>query len=473
MEARAKAIIGLILLLSGCQKTVNQTDAIALKRSFAIARTIQTPIPTPIATTKTTQPRNLKIKVGLDSPSDLKVTVGMNVKARQVISDRPSTKQQLINQRQTLSFQIQQLQQQQRYQLAARENELEPLKLEVQTASIQIQHQIAAKENELEPLKLEVQTAWINLKRVRKNRRYTKTTYQQLPAIASSELTQGTQLEQAYLSAKSRLKQAESNLKAAKATDDNQKGTQLEPAYLSAKSRLKQAESNLKTAKATDDNQLRSLRFQIAAIDKQILQTGVTRSPYSGKVKKIKFIGQNNGELLAEITISTDTPGATENLSPSKPNKTTTNLSPSNLPQQPNETDTQVISVHDGDTIRTQKYRIRLACIDAPELKQPLGYQSRDNLLKLISQSGDRVRLQIVDTDRYGRKVALIYANGKLINSQQVTDGMAYAYKKYLSNCPQSEQVVQAETTAKQKQQGVWGANYQTPWEFRNDNRRN
>jgi micrococcal nuclease len=388
MEARAGKIILLLLLVTACQKERDtQADAIA-----------QTAVTPTIAITKPTnsRPRNLKIKVGLDSPGDLKVTTGTNVKAGQIISDRPSTKQQLINQRQTLSIQIQQLQQQQRYQIVARESELEPLKLEVQTA-------------------------WINLKQFRNNRRYTKTTYRQLPTVASSESTQGTQLEQAYLSAKSRLKQAKSNFKA---------------------------------AKAADDNQLRSLSSQIAVIDRQILQTGVTRSPYSGKVKKIKFLGQNNGELLAEIVISTETRKsqkaiATEHLSPS------------------NSSDTQVISVHDGDTIRTQKYRIRLACIDAPELKQPLGYKSRDNLLKLISQAGDRIQLQIVDTDRHGRKVALIYANGKLLNLQQVTDGMGYAYKKYLDSCPQAEAIKQAETIAQQQRRGVWAGNYQPPWEFR------
>jgi endonuclease YncB( thermonuclease family) len=81
--------------------------------------------------------------------------------------------------------------------------------------------------------------------------------------------------------------------------------------------------------------------------------------------------------------------------------------------------------------------------------------------------------LQIVETDRYGRKVALIYANGKLLNLQQVTDGMAYVYKRYLSSCPQSESVLQAETIAKQQQRGVWGGNNQPPWEFRHDKRRN
>jgi endonuclease YncB( thermonuclease family) len=400
MEARTRRIIALVLLLGGCQKQEAKTDAIAQTVTAPIAQ------PSVAISPKSSLPRNLKIKVGLDSPSDLKVTVGMPIKAGQVISDRASLKQPLIEQRQTLDFQLQQLQQQQQYQ-------------------------IALSSAQLEPLKLSVQNARLKLKRFKESRRYTNRAYQQFPTLASGELSQETELEQTYTSARTALRQAEANLKAAKLQGQNQQ---------------------------------RSLLRQIANLDRQILATGVTRSPYTGTVKRIKFTGQNNTELLAEITISTEaaklSPIATENSSPSNNRVTATDNS-------------EVISVHDGDTIRTREYRIRLACIDAPELAQPLGYKSRDNLRSLIAQNNNRVRLQIVETDRYGRKVALIYANGKLLNLQQVTDGMAYVYKRYLSSCPQSESVLQAETIAKQQQRGVWGGNNQPPWEFRHDKRRN
>ncbi|NJK28794.1 MAG: thermonuclease family protein [Acaryochloris sp. SU_5_25] len=132
----------------------------------------------------------------------------------------------------------------------------------------------------------------------------------------------------------------------------------------------------------------------------------------------------------------------------------------------------RVLSVHDGDTIRVRQgnriERIRFACIDAPELKQPLGKESRDFLKNLIAQGGDRVMLNIVDTDRYGRQVAEVFANGQLVQAQQVQQGMAYVYQKYLSNCPAAGSVQQAEAIAQQQRAGVWASNQQKPWEFRN-----
>lgn len=52
-----------------------------------------------------------------------------------------------------------------------------------------------------------------------------------------------------------------------------------------------------------------------------------------------------------------------------------------------------MIGVHDGDTIRirvrqgNRTERIRFACIDASELKQPLGRDSRDHLRQLIANT--------------------------------------------------------------------------------------
>lgn len=129
------------------------------------------------------------------------------------------------------------------------------------------------------------------------------------------------------------------------------------------------------------------------------------------------------------------------------------------------------MSVHDGDTIRVSQgqktERIRFACIDAPEIKQPLGIQSRDTLKGLIAQAGDRVSLKVVDTDRYGRKVAEVFTGGKLVQLEQVKAGMVYVYSKYLSNCPDAAVIQQAEAIAQQQRVGVWAGNYEKPWEFR------
>ena len=57
----------------------------------------------------------------------------------------------------------------------------------------------------------------------------------------------------------------------------------------------------------------------------------------------------------------------------------------------------QVVKVADGDTITVQddmgrKHRIRLAGIDAPEMNQPYGLHSKNNLMSLVD--GEMVTVQ-------------------------------------------------------------------------------
>ena len=94
------------------------------------------------------------------------------------------------------------------------------------------------------------------------------------------------------------------------------------------------------------------------------------------------------------------------------------------------------MSVHDGDTTRvlidSEEERIRLCGIDAPELKQQLGEASRDHLRSLVNKVNQQVVLAIVDTDRYGRKVAEVSSiNSRILNVEQIKSGNAYLYRQY------------------------------------------
>ena len=52
----------------------------------------------------------------------------------------------------------------------------------------------------------------------------------------------------------------------------------------------------------------------------------------------------------------------------------------------------KIIRCHDGDTCTTDKgEKIRLACIDAPELKQPFGKASRDHLKEIIKDRAAKI----------------------------------------------------------------------------------
>jgi endonuclease YncB( thermonuclease family) len=134
-------------------------------------------------------------------------------------------------------------------------------------------------------------------------------------------------------------------------------------------------------------------------------------------------------------------------------------------------------SVHDGDTLRVRSskgevLKVRFACVDAPELKQPMGEESRNHLRSLINEAGGKVKLQVIETDRYGRSVAELWTKKGLLQSQMTASGMAFAYDQYSKNCPNWDAVKNAEKTAIEYRLGVWRSpNFERPWHYRKQNR--
>jgi len=133
-------------------------------------------------------------------------------------------------------------------------------------------------------------------------------------------------------------------------------------------------------------------------------------------------------------------------------------------------------SVHDGDTLRVRSpkgevLKVRFACIDAPELKQPLGQESRNYLRSMINEAGGKVKIQIVDVDRYGRSVAELWTKSGLLQSRMAGAGMAFAYDQYSKNCPHWDAVKSSEKAASELKVGVWRSpNFERPWNYRKSN---
>ncbi|MBD2359239.1 thermonuclease family protein [Tolypothrix sp. FACHB-123] len=133
-----------------------------------------------------------------------------------------------------------------------------------------------------------------------------------------------------------------------------------------------------------------------------------------------------------------------------------------------------VVSVGDGDTLRAQNQQgqavtIRLACIDAPELKQqPWGQQSAARLKQLLPV-GQSIKVRQVDRDKYKRVVAEVYVGDRSINLNMVQEGQAVVYRQYLKGCASTkDQFIKAEATAKQQKLGFWNQPKPLmPWDFR------
>lgn len=130
----------------------------------------------------------------------------------------------------------------------------------------------------------------------------------------------------------------------------------------------------------------------------------------------------------------------------------------------------KVIKVYDGDTIRVEdcdggKYKIRFADIDAPELSQSYGIESKEYLSSLILDNA--VNVHFTNIDVYGRIVGTVYLeNGESVNMLMVRSGNAWWYRGY-----SSDKTFEAlEAAAKKKRLGLWkDPVHQPPWEYRKE----
>ncbi len=116
----------------------------------------------------------------------------------------------------------------------------------------------------------------------------------------------------------------------------------------------------------------------------------------------------------------------------------------------------RVIGVTDGDTVKLltadkQSIKIRLYGIDAPEKSQDFGQASKKYLSGLIYDKD--VKVEITDTDRYGRSIGKIYLNDKYINLEMVKSGMAWWYRQYAKH---DTELRDAEQIAKELKTGLW-----------------
>ena len=99
----------------------------------------------------------------------------------------------------------------------------------------------------------------------------------------------------------------------------------------------------------------------------------------------------------------------------------------------------KIKNCYDGDTCTTESgEKIRLACIDAPEIRgknaDPLKAKaSKEFINNLLSNK--KVKIKRIDTDRYGRTVAEIFVEGTNIQKLMVQNGFAKIYRKYSFQC--------------------------------------
>lgn len=128
------------------------------------------------------------------------------------------------------------------------------------------------------------------------------------------------------------------------------------------------------------------------------------------------------------------------------------------------------VGVADGDTITVRaegqsKERVRLYGIDAPENGQDFGGRAKEYLSGLVY--GETVDIEKMDTDRYGRTVAVVRVGVVSANEEMLKAGMAWVF---ISRCRNKICVRwrDLEAQARERRAGLWSQPEPVaPWDWR------
>lgn len=136
----------------------------------------------------------------------------------------------------------------------------------------------------------------------------------------------------------------------------------------------------------------------------------------------------------------------------------------------------RVVHISDGDTFiledeSRKRTTVRIHAIDAPELSQAYGRESREQLRALIANQQVEVREN--NRDQFKRIVGAVFFNGRDMGLEMVRGGYVWHFKQY-----QKQQSVEdrklysdAEQTARNGRLGLWSENDPVqPQNYRREN---
>ena len=134
------------------------------------------------------------------------------------------------------------------------------------------------------------------------------------------------------------------------------------------------------------------------------------------------------------------------------------------------EQEIKIVRVIDGDTVlaesRGTEIKIRLSEIDAPEMNQPYGTNSKKCLSELIRESSS-LKFKSDGQDNYGRSLGWLVTDDKNLNYEMIKQGCAWVYDRYVIN----KTIYSFQNGARLKNLGLWKQkNLIAPWIWRRNN---
>jgi endonuclease YncB( thermonuclease family) len=136
----------------------------------------------------------------------------------------------------------------------------------------------------------------------------------------------------------------------------------------------------------------------------------------------------------------------------------------------PAVTELGAATVVDGDSLEIGTASIRLYGVDAPEALQTCGEgaatwscgrAATEKLRELVGNR--RISCRKMDTDSYGRTVAVCRNGSVDLSAAMAAAGLALAYRRY------SDDYVDEEARARRQRRGVWASTFTAPWDWRPD----
>ena len=122
----------------------------------------------------------------------------------------------------------------------------------------------------------------------------------------------------------------------------------------------------------------------------------------------------------------------------------------------------RVEMINDGDTVTCldtegRRVRVRLVGIDAPELDQPKGRESRAALVAKLT--GGLVRVEGDARDQHGRLLGTLRLDDRDLNREMVAEGWAWAFTGFAED----SDLIAAESAARRARRGVWADSQPLP----------
>jgi len=125
-----------------------------------------------------------------------------------------------------------------------------------------------------------------------------------------------------------------------------------------------------------------------------------------------------------------------------------------------------VIKVVDGDTIQVEIddkiEKIRMIGIDTPESVHPdeeknteNGKKASEYTKKLLTGKSVTLELDVQERDKYGRILAYVYLNGRMVNKKLLSDGYAKV-ATFPPNVKYVQEFTKLEEKAREAKKGLW-----------------